>query len=358
VTLAVVGLLVAGCPEPPAEIPDCGDDTLATQPPLDMADVVAVGPMGYVDPPRGPVFPGTAISLFLRPQDPRLPGGDPARSPVVAPVRLWVHHVWRFMSINGGRPAEFSIEARSCKQVTWRFDHLTSLTPALAKPLEIASGSGVDCFDTGGPDTFRCGASVAALEIAPGETLGLAGNWANKALDVSVRDSRVPPVVFANADRSQWTCPMDAFVPSIGDALRALPSTPDGRRRTVSPLCGDYMQDVPGTAAGNWGGPLSGLALVHDNVDPGTGVISVSAGLNSGRWRFPATGSGTVNRDFRQISGDDTVFCYDASAGGDLPGIVLIQLTGDGLLVFEQQPIAGCGSGPWDFTDNRQSFLR
>src|SRR5262249_26311230 len=119
-----------------------------------------------------------------------------------------------------------------------------------------------------------------------------------------------------------------------------------------------YMQDVPGTAAGNWGVPLAGLALVHDRVDPGVGVISISLGLNSGSWRFAIAGSGTVNRDFRQVTGDGTTYCYDASAGGDLPGIVLIQLTVDGPLLFEQQSVAGCGSGPWVFTENGQSFLR
>lgn len=356
----VVGVLVAGCPAPPpAEIPDCGDDALATQPPLDLADIVAVGPMGDVDPARGAAYPGPAISLFIRSQDPRLPEGDPARALVVAPVRLWVQHTWR-LSDGNGRPAEFGLEARSCKQVTWRLEHLVFLPPALAKPLEGAAVGGIDCSSEDGPNVFRCDASVPNLEIAPGEDLGLAGNWANKALDVTVRDSRVPAVVFANADRAQWACPLDAFVPSVGDALRALPSAPDGRRRTAPPLCGEYMQDVPGRAAGNWTTTVGiKLALVHDRVDPGIGVIATTVLFIPGTAsRFVSNSSGAVNRDFRQVAEDGTTYCYDASAGGDLEGIVLLQLPGDGSLRFEQQPVAGCGAGPWAFTEGMQVFQR
>src|SRR5262245_8777699 len=130
-----MGLMMAGCPgpDPTPTIPDCSELTLATQPPLDMIDLAAVGPMGAVDPLRGPIRPGPAVSLFARPQDPRLPLGDPARVPVVAPGRFWISRVRRTITVSGMRPVEFGIDARSCKQATWTLEHLVSLSAQLSK---------------------------------------------------------------------------------------------------------------------------------------------------------------------------------------------------------------------------------
>jgi hypothetical protein len=203
-----------------------------------------------------------------------------------------------------------------------------------------------------------CSASFANLELAGGAELGIVGDRANRALDVSVSDARVPPAVFADQHEEQWTCPLDEFEPSSGSMMRALLGGPDGRRRTVPPTCGEYMQDVPGTASGNWSFHDDRLALIYDRADPDLGVISTVQHLQPARaWRFRFGTSGHVNRDFRQVTADGTPYCYDAYTSEGLPLSLVIQVSADESIRLQQFDSTPCGTGPWGF-DRPQYFVR
>jgi len=354
---ALVAPWLAACPGPPPapDIPPCGPDTLATAP-LDMLDLAAVGPMGSVDPSHGQVFPSESLSFFTRPVDPRVPGGEPARVPVFVPGRSWLQRARRSTII--GRGDEFSVEIRTCAEVTWMLKHLVIASPDVrtlvdADPSRCGSGP----FDNG--ELSFCEGSSPGIELAAGTELGLAGSSNNPSLDVATRDTRAQPVSFADGRLERFTCPLEAFEPATADALRPLLGTPDGRRRTAEPLCGEYMQDISGTAHGNWVATSDGtqLALVHDNVDPGVAIISLSIPfIEAHAWRFTSTHSGSANRDFREVADGGTVYCYDAPSGpvgdaGDASwSIVLVQLNGTDRLHFERQNAdGGCGAGPWAF---------
>ncbi len=109
------------------------------------------------------------------------------------------------------------------------------------------------------------------------------------------------------------------------------------------------MQDVVGTAQGNWFLPgrqsdgvgfLDGhLALVHDYIGDadqpllvvGTGV----PGLRSGQYSFGPASAGVANRDWSAVTADGRVHCYGAwrsgRTRGGLPlstpnGVVLIEM--------------------------------
>jgi hypothetical protein len=358
-SLACLGALwLLGCPgePPPPDIPDCGADTLATQPPLDLLDMVAVGPMGGVDPERGRVWPTQALQLFVRPVDPRLPEGEPARVPVVAPGRIWLLRARH--SFFQDRPEELSVTFKMCGQVTWTVEHLVLPSPQVKA---LADDPGHSCgspLDSGGETSF-CEGTTAGIELAAGTQLGLAGSSTNRTLDVTTRDTRAPTVVFASGRTEKFTCPLDSFDPAAGDALRALLGTPDGRRRTAEPTCGEYMQDVRGTALGNWVNTSDStkLALVHDNVDPGVAVISMSTPfVESHVWRLTLTHSGLVNRDFGELS-PDTIYCYEVPPVEEVPSILLVQVDGTNGLRFERQDGAACGGGPWAFMRAWSSYF-
>ena len=141
--------------------------------------------------------------------------------------------------------------------------------------------------------------------------------------------------------------------------------------RTIEPLCGEVEQDEPGTAQGNWfplGNPRQheddDIALVHDNFDPRIPVMSVGnsvEGLHSAPYRFNASASGKVNRDFKDVTPNGGVYCYESLTSRysrDPVGIVLIQLTSATGLRIEKQDAKSCGSGPWVFGSNYADFER
>ena len=80
--------------------------------------------------------------------------------------------------------------------------------------------------------------------------------------------------------QNQASCALDYFVDDVTDSLRARLGR-SGSRRTTPPVCGEIMQDVPGTAAGRWyrvgvsdNFPEDPhLALAHDNYGPGGGAF-------------------------------------------------------------------------------------
>ena len=96
--------------------------------------------------------------------------------------------------------------------------------------------------------------------------------------------------------------------------------------------CGRVLQDVPGTAQGAWF--LEGvadtypednhLALAWQNSRPEVAAISAGAmipTLSSGVYEFSPQGSGTLNRDFSQVTPDGAVYGYTPVG---LPGVVIV----------------------------------
>ena len=125
--------------------------------------------------------------------------------------------------------------------------------------------------------------------------------------------------------------------------------------RTIPPLCGNVMQNVVGTAKGDWFGEgrdddsetsyEKDLALIEDNQDPTyqrvviAGYVSEPSLLN-----FRVVHSGTINRDFAEVTADGKTYCYyltndTGNAGGWWNGgkIVLRLVDAHNLLIEKQE---------------------
>jgi hypothetical protein len=220
--------------------------------------------------------------------------------------------------------------------------------------------------------SFRGMMSGMAVVSAPGVMVGTQIGTTS-TLDFGAYDTR-RPLPFANPSRHPLptlyaVCPGNYFT---GDLQALFNSRYGGQSgaRTVEPLCGSVNQDAAGTAQGDWypaGIPNlqledSGLALVHDNVEPSTGAFSIGnavPNVTSGVYKFMPAHSGQVNREFSEVTADGNIYCYDSFffLPGAFSGTLLIQLAGASTLNIQKQSATSCGAGPWTMS-SPTSFSR
>lgn len=95
--------------------------------------------------------------------------------------------------------------------------------------------------------------------------------------------------------------------------------------RTIEPICGSIIQNVAGTAQGDWFLGEKGkvdnaghLSLVHDNYNPAIGAISIGGTLQyPAVINFPPTHFGTTNREFSEVKADGQIYCYQTEGQAD-----------------------------------------
>lgn len=210
------------------------------------------------------------------------------------------------------------------------------------------------------------------------------------SLDFTTIDRRIPDLVFANpsrwgSDTKRTVCSVDYFTSGLKNDLRNLFSYNRFRlKRTVEPVCGQFAEDIPGTAQGAWflkGTAVKNyiqglqLALVHDNLDPTYGVFSVGNGLleigiKPEIHNFKPLHSGEYNRDFNEVMPDGKVYCYNAIFGyseiygfpSPNPNIkpLLLQLAIPTTLRVTNlsNATSTCGYGPWTIGDKFVNYER
>ncbi|MCX6808779.1 MAG: hypothetical protein NTW50_03890 [Candidatus Berkelbacteria bacterium] len=134
---------------------------------------------------------------------------------------------------------------------------------------------------------------------------------------------------------------------------------PQFTQRTVAPVCGKVDQDVVDTIQGMWfshkpdqsdktgsvGATGQGISIIHNNIDPTYGEVSVGGEMNNSYTAvlvFPPAHSGTINREPSEIKVDGQIYCFQddnkknlSSMGGS--GKVLIQLIDDHHIKAENQ---------------------
>jgi hypothetical protein len=360
------------------ELPPCGaNDAFFSVSPVELSDFMGLVPLGNFAP-SGHVFPTDHIYFHINRIDRSQWELGTIEVPVVSPGDVWVTEIRSTRHVSDDR-TDYDIHFSPCDEVVAFFIHVSSLSEELE---ESFSEPYDQCHDqsTGEFSYQYCSKSVN-VKLAAGETIGTAGgDQFQNALDLGVYDLRTDPHPYANPDR--WgekslhiVCPLDYFTADVGDALRAKLGSHDGTTsRAAPPVCGEVEQDEPGTAQGVWlvAGATSTypedphLTLAHDNVDPSTGVFSVGvsmagSGLSSGLYYFDPTSSGVVNRDFKDVTADGAVYCYetrDRFGSEPLPFIILVQLTSPTTLRSERQDTASCGSGPWQFSSAYADYER
>lgn len=244
--------------------------------------------------------------------------------------------------------------------------YLQSTALVTTSPGDVPSWRAHSFSDGAGGTISRCRHEQLLVEFAAGEEIGMGTDAAG--VDFGLNDLRAPPAGFVRPDHypsdyMQYVTPLEYFTPSVRSAFALKTGSVFGNRlRTSEPIAGSYMQDVAGTAQGNWFKPgfyfttsgdiTTALALVHDYVDPGQPIMSVGSsvrGVTMGLYSFTPRTGGRINRPFRDVTPDGSIYCYDSflagtSAGGvglgNPRGIVLIQLPTATTLTVEKQGTA------------------
>lgn len=361
------------------QVPACPADVatpLLDTIPIDPNDFIAFRPLGFMTSPVH-IFPAKHSSFSMT-----LPGGLPAPKPVRAPSRSWLMEVWAISFSTGAE--NYQVFIYPCREVRLYFGHVVSLSDKIMAALE---GSQPSCTATEEKiaTITRCRYEDLLLELESGETFGTGPDTAG--VDFGLIDFRREPAGFVVPEHYDYyylyyASPLDYFEPEARQALASKTGSVFGDHvRTAEPIGGSYMQDLPGTAQGNWFFPGTYLrdmpdispllALAHDYVDPAQPVMSIGTsiqGANPGLYAFTPERDGLINRDFGDVRADGAIFCYEnflqTPAAGGMPvtnfeGIILMSMPTDLTLTMEAVAGGSCRDGTaWAFTENATSFER
>lgn len=357
-----------------SNLPSCSNSTLLTMPPVPLSNLYYIIPLGNLNPTKAHVFPTDHIYPNFNPSNSNIS--------IFAPGNVTITSIQRFRYSNLPGVSEYTIDFSSCRNVSFYYNHVSSLSPKLSN-LTQNYDTCVN-FTTGGTTFNRCDKNTP-IKINAGDLIGwksstpLPGTGNSLGIDLGAYDFGLKPLAYANSSRYQnklyAVCPLNYFIPSVKSTL--LPYLGKySQKRTVQPLCGQVDQDIPGMAQGDWfskgikttqWAEDTFIALVHDNINPQIGAFSIGpsanlSGLGVGPYTFTPTNSGYVNRDFSNITADGNVYCYNSFISSNQQGIqnpiIILQMLNSNTLRIEGQMQSSCGLGPWTFTTNHLDFVR
>jgi hypothetical protein len=319
----------------PASVASCGSSTaLYTALPVAQANIGGWVPLGALNP-SGHTFPTDHQYIYLK------SFGSGAATPVdvYAPANVTIVGARR--SQYGSPPTfeDYSIMFSACKETWIEFGHVRSIAPAILAKLPPFDQGCNTYSPNPGSTVSACWTRAADIRVNAGDVIATTAG-----LDLWMFDSRIAPLVYANAAR--WSgmstgfdhfhvVPFtDYFAEPLRSTVQGMLGSYDGKvKRTIPPLGGTIATDVAGTVQGTWffGNeptyPESPhLAIVPDNVDPT--IIDISMGVSGGAftsnlYRYAPTSSGFVNRHPAQITPGTSVYCFDLQGNW---GIALLQL--------------------------------
>jgi hypothetical protein len=369
-------------PPDAAPLASCGTDPLSSLP-VDLTDLIGIIPLGNLGPPAH-TLPSAHNYLAL---------GNATAAAKLIPVRFpatgRVIRVLRYEGLLPGGAVEYSLQFTVCKELFFYFNHMVNLDPDFLTqigdfPAGTCDFAPMRTCNKEVSIPISVGAVFAQLPVEAGK---------QRVFDFGARDARLPtPAGYANVARYYLTpdgndlrhvaCPWNYFPPVSRDGALALMGDPFALppvRRTMEPRCGTVVQDLAGTAQGNWFGypATSGtqyyepppqedraVSLVHDAMYPTRPVLSVGglSNVGAGRYYFATQSSGRVNRDFADVTAGSGVYCYqgltDLAGQAQGSGIVLLEATADSKLRLERLSFSSCGPGPFQFGPSVTTFDR
>ncbi len=332
--------------------------------PMDPADFRSFRPLGFPQPPIH-IF-GAKHSAFTI----NLPGATPVSGRRVRfPSDATVTDITSTESTAG---SGYQLSFAPCRDLKSYLFHLGSISPALETAFK-ASVPRCQDFDFGaaGGKVKKCDAKLA-LAVKAGDLVG--GSDAFAGVDWGLVDYRVD-LPYANlkrydGDYPHIVSPVDYSAPDVRGQLVAKLGNMDGTlRRTVAPVAGTVMQDLPGTAQGNWFTPGGAnfmnttnfepfLGLLHDHVEPAIPIMSMGTsvkGVRLGLYTFTPQSTGTVNRDFADVRPDGKTYCYERFGSGQtrsglnlgaIDGVLLMTMPTATTLRVERRAGATCANAP------------
>ncbi|MCL4418345.1 MAG: hypothetical protein M1365_16955, partial [Actinobacteria bacterium] len=359
--------------------PECGDKKVFfTVSPIKDGLYRNIVPLGKFGPESGHVFP-TKHTYFIAPAENIEEQTD---VDIVSPGDLFITTVQSWTNKTLGY-TDYFVYASPCKDVEVTFYHLNDLSPKLLNTLDKIDYCREE--QTGNTQYKFCGRITEGISVKAGEFLGK-GNPAKKKsikqfFDFGMSDHRTPELKFANPsrwvgnfDKKHMVCPYDYFTPELRQKFLSQMADYDdpNLKRTVEPVCGEYMQDISGTSQGAWFKPGSSnleedaqIFLGHHNVLAqkeffSIGTLSTKT-IEAGGYLFDPKQQGLVNRDFKDITADGKAYCFEPSSltgTYNYPFRIILQMPSKTKLKIEGQKAQGCGSGPWNFSADASEFER
>jgi hypothetical protein len=273
---------------------------------------------------------------------------------VFAPGDVTIYYITQTQTFgsNGNLLDEdYSVYFSPCKQIRAWYGHMIISDRLKA---EVAK---TECQEMGAsPPGYKQCQYLLNYKVKAGDYMGTAGGGTSASLDLGVYDSRTPISGFVapgryRSDYLETNCPVDYFTEPLKSTMYGLLGWFNGKR-TVEPICGSVMQDVPGTAQGNWfDGPLSNLnlenegkaiSLVHDYHFGVLGELVIGGQVSQpGIIEFTTTHTGTTDREPSEVRADGKIYCYQNDNVQEtymgLSGKFILQLVDANTLKIEHQ---------------------
>lgn len=375
---ATAGVGIPGGPTYVALCPANVTTPLLGTSPVAIEDFIAFRPLGFMSTPIH-MFPAKH-SAFSMTQI----GQTAVPKPVRAPGRMTVTEIYEAtFSATGNK--NYQVFMYPCREVRAYFGHLVTISDKLMA--EFRQGTPTcNSFDSGdGGLTTTCRREGLNVALDEGEIFGTGPDTAG--VDFGTLDFRRSPAAFIDLSHYDsyypyYASPLDFFRADIKSMIESKTGSVFGTRmRTAAPIGGTYMQDIPGTAQGNWFLPgkyhknttdLSQfLGLAHDYVDPAVPLMAAGTsinGMNLGLYSYTVQDSGLVNRDFSAVRADGNTYCFDRFSQNQTPGglpvgrpsgVILMTMPDDKTLKVELVASSACanltGTG---MSANATTFVR
>ena len=328
---------------------------------IDPNSLFAITPLGNLNPP-GHTSPVDHNYLHTNLTTP-----IPLYSPADGVIKSIASIMYKDDNETEYTPMEFVVSIEVCKGLVLDFAGYTDLVPEIDKV--IAENKGKDCkygIKKDGHDKTegQCYFETK-IETKSGQLLGYSQKIDGKfpleiwAANYNIKPSKEVDWDFYNDDRyAHIVCMFDLYPDDIKEQYSSLfggiahfkdekgNKSNEGTfiKRTVEPLCGTVHQNIKGSIQGMWYGGSKkeenlefqgkGLAIVHDNVDPTKGAISIGGNfMEKDTIIYTPTHTGFINREPSEVTADGNIYCYNARNEDS----ILIQLIDDKHLKVEHK---------------------
>jgi hypothetical protein len=320
--------------------------------PLDTIAISGFVPLGNLNPP-GHTFPTDHMYMYYK--------NFPTLYNIKSPGNLRIFRLSRDRH-GVGLPTEtqdFSISFGTSTTELY-LAHVQSISQKITDAVNNFNGADCQTYTAGGIQHQQCRLNVA-IDVSAGEIIGTGGTAAGQyGLDIGMRVNGTP------------ACPLDYFSNAAKAMLNPKLSNYNGTIKRVDlPLCGEWNLDLAGTAQGNWlrqGTPKypedNHIALVKDNIRPTIPCFSVGSavpGLAAGVYSFNPANSGVIDRQFKDVSANGTIYCYNlrALSGALLAPAksIILRMENSTTLLLEQKN-CDCSCTPYTFTAGKVTYVR
>lgn len=370
------------------DVPACpAGNALLTVAMEDLDKLVAISPMGGLNPTGGHVFPVTHQYVTTT----NTSSSNPSQADTVdlhAPARLKLLGIQNDHFVTSGFSRDdYFLSFFVCNRVVLYLGHVGAMSPAFAAKVgPLTSNCSTDSHSPGSSDTV-CGANPDGVWVDVGELIGQ-----HHGDETAMFDYRVTPLSEPDANWNMHyysVSTYEYYANSLLGSYQALfatfplegnhPLLDNPIPRTAEPKEGQFFFEVVGTAKGNWvhaGGTYypdtNNVALVQDSSGDGSYQdFSIGAAFTptdvQGVYSFLPASSGTHNTDFAQVGADGNTYCYDGFAalnhpplwltpqfgGSGTPHIVLLSMPSSTSLQMEIRQAPSCGAAPYSLDQGK-----